>query len=191
MQSRIRTFVAVETGPDIRGRAAQLIGKLRAAAGDVKWVDPQILHWTLSFLGDVDRNDIPGVCFAVQRAVVGLPSFDLEARGVGAFPNVDHPRTIWLGVGQGEAEMIELQKRVEQALAPLGFRPEARRFRPHLTLGRARGESRSSSDLAQLLTQHAAHPGGVMSVDEVIVFSSTLERSGPIHDPLATAALEG
>ncbi len=190
MQSRVRTFIAVELGLDIRARATRLIAKLRDTGADVRWVEPTNLHLTLKFLGDVERNDVPAVCNAVLRAAADIPPFDLESRGVGAFPDVDRPRTIWMGIGHGEAEMVALQARVEEELAKEGYRPEARRFRPHLTLGRVRG-ARGAAELAEVLTNLLDYSGGAMSVDELVVFSSTLERSGPTYEPLATAELRG
>ncbi|MGE0606214.1 MAG: RNA 2',3'-cyclic phosphodiesterase [Pirellulales bacterium] len=190
MQSRVRTFVAVEIGLDIRARATRLIAKLKTTGADVRWVEPDKLHLTLKFLGDVERNDIPAVCNAVLRAAAEVPPFDLESHGVGAFPDLHHPRTIWMGIGQGEAEMAALQAGVEQALADEGYRPEARRFRPHLTLGRVRG-ARGADELAAELGGLLDYFGGAMSVDEVIVFSSTLDRRGPTYEPLATAELRG
>src|SRR3712207_6144475 len=97
----LRTFIAVSTSPSIRQGAAKVVELLRPAARDVKWVAPENLHWTLQFLGDVGELEIPAVCMAVLNAVAEVDSFDLEARGAGAFPAPDRPRTLWLGAGAG------------------------------------------------------------------------------------------
>jgi 2'-5' RNA ligase len=186
----LRTFVAVEMSPEVRARAEQLIGRLRGTEAKVTWVKPPTMHLTLKFLGDVDLVDMPAVCEAVNGAVGELPPFEIEVRGAGAFPSVARPRTIWVGVGRGIEELIEVHNSVERALSRLGFRQENRRFRPHLTLGRVRGD-RDLGELGGLVTQHAEFVGGVTSVDEVIVFSSELEAEGPIHEPLAVAPLNG
>src|SRR6476619_1162229 len=96
-----RTFIAVSATPTIRQSAGRLADLLRPAAGDVKWVAAENLHWTLQFLGEVDNLEIPAVCSAVMTAVSEVDSFDLEARGAGAFPSPDRPRTLWLGAGAG------------------------------------------------------------------------------------------
>lgn len=186
----LRTFVAIEISPDVRSRARQLIGRLQSAAAKVAWVKPETIHLTLKFLGEVNLIDIPGVCDAVSGAVAELPPFEIAVRGAGAFPSVERPRTIWLGIGEGEGELVRVHAAVEQALAGAGFRQENRRFRPHLTLGRVRGD-RHLDELGQLLSQHADFVGGVASVDEVIVFSSELKADGPLHEPLAVAPLNG
>ncbi|HVA47233.1 MAG TPA: RNA 2',3'-cyclic phosphodiesterase [Pirellulales bacterium] len=190
MTRSLRTFIAAEMSAEVRGRARQLISRLQATEAKITWVKPDAMHLTFKFLGEIDLVDIPAVCQAVTGAVAEIPPFEIEVRGAGAFPTVVRPRTIWLGVGQGEAELIELQAAIERALAGLGFRQELRRFRPHLTLGRVRG-GRDLQQLGQLVAEQADFVGGVSSVNEVVVFSSELEAAGPLHEPLAVAPLNG
>jgi 2'-5' RNA ligase len=190
--SVFRTFVAVETPPDIRYRAGALIERLKASGAKVRWADVNTMHWTLNFLGDVPDTEIAGVCRCVTAAVAPFSPFDLEIVGCGAFPTAGRPRTLWLGVGgAGAAALVELQAALEKSLARLGFRPEARQFKPHLTLGRVRDSSTGLDELAELVRRHSDLSAGEMYVDEVVVFSSQLERTGAVHTPLGHAPLAG
>jgi 2'-5' RNA ligase len=191
MARTLRSFIAVELSPNVRARAAQLIKALSAAEAKISWVQPQNLHLTLVFLGDVPLEEVPQICHAMNRAVAELPPFDLEVRGAGAFPDAARPRTVWLGVRRGEEEMIALHASLETALADVGYRPEGRRFRPHLTLGRVRQAPRNSSVLIRLLEEHQDYLADVMSVSDITLFSSELTKDGPIYDPLGTAELGG
>lgn len=191
MKQTIRTFVAVETNSAVRQCAAKLIERFRTAAADVKWVEPHNVHLTLKFLGDVESRRIHEVCRAVEQAVVEIAPFELEVRGAGAFPNVHRPRTIWLGAGDGEEQMAALAEGVESQLQKLGFRREARRFHAHLTVGRVRRGGAGISQLGDLLREHADFQVGRTPVREVIVFSSTLARTGPTYELLGRAALGG
>jgi 2'-5' RNA ligase len=183
----LRTFIAVPASPLVRQSAQKLADVLRSAAGGVKWVAPENLHWTLQFLGDVDELEIPAVCSAVSTAVADLDSFDLEARGAGAFPAADRPRTLWLGAGAGAQAMVALHAAIQKRLDRLGYRGENRRFVPHLTLGRAgKGPSRS---LVRELAGLAEFDAGIMLVDEVTVYSSRLGPDGPSYEVLARAPL--
>jgi len=187
---RLRTFIAVALPSDLRKRALAVAEQLAVVAPEVKWVEPQSLHWTLQFLGNVDEREIPEVCAAVAEGTHEHEPFDLEIRGAGAFPSPDRPRTLWLGVGQGRDAMIALQASIEKSLEPLGFRGEARRYTPHLTIGRpGRGEPPQAlvSELATLTN----FDGGTMLVDEVIVYSSERTRQGPEYSPLGFAPLGG
>lgn len=189
MKDQIRTFVAVELSEDVRRRAAELIDVLRTASADVKWVEPHNLHLTMKFLDDVPLRQIPEVCNAVAQAAATLQPFLLEVLGAGAFPNVDRPRTIWLGAGQGQVEMGQLHTALEDKLCELGFRKEHRRFQPHLTLGRVRRPGPTLRRLSDLLWQHKQFSAGSLEVSEVVVFSSRLERTGPVYEALGRATL--
>ena len=185
---RVRTFIAVAATPDIRHGAARLIDRVRPSAGDVKWVAPDNLHWTLQFLGDVAELEIPNVCDAVAKAVAELESFDLTARGAGAFPSLDRPRTLWLGAAAGSQAMIALHGAIQRKLNKLGYRSEHRRFSPHMTLGRAGRKERPRS-LVRELAALAEFDAGSMLVDEVTVYASDLTPTGPEYRALARAPL--
>jgi len=187
---KLRTFIAVTASQEVRSAAVKLMNRLRASssATSVKWVAPENLHWTLQFLGDVDERDIPEVCQAVATAAAESSAFDIEARGAGAFPSAERPRTLWIGAGEGAREMAVLQAGVERRLRKRGYRGEERRFVPHITLGRA-GRKGHPQSLASELAEVATYDAGSMLVDEVTVYSSQLGPDGPTYDVLARAPL--
>lgn len=191
MSSLVRTFVAVEIPGEVQERAGQLIARLRGTDAKVRWVEPRNLHWTLKFLGDVDLRETPEIIAAVAEAVAPFAPFDVEARGAGAFPDPRRPRTLWIGMGEGSEEMIELHGAVERSLAKLGFREEGRKFRPHVTIGRVRNSPVGIDKLAQLVQQNADFESGLSTVYEVTVFTSELDRDGPTYEPLGHAELHG
>jgi 2'-5' RNA ligase len=186
--STTRTFIAVSASPEIRQAAGRLVERLRGAASEVKWVAPENLHWTLQFLGDVEDLEIPPLCSAVSTAVAELESFDLAARGAGAFPSADRPRTLWLGAGAGAQAMVALHGAIQKKLDRLGYRGEHRRFVPHITLGRA-GRKGPPRPLVRELAALAEFDGGSMVVDEVTVYASRLGPEGPSYHILSRAAL--
>jgi len=193
MKQRIRTFIAVDTDPAIRKAARGLIDRLRQSGADVKWVEPEKLHLTVKFLGDVGADEIAEVCGAVEKAVADAAPFPLELRGLGVFPNVHRPQTIWLGAGEGDDRMAELAERIETVLEPFRFRRETRRYRTHLTLGRLRREGGGTGvgELGRLLAELRGYEAGRMPVEELVVFSSELTRAGPIYEAMGRAPLGG
>ncbi len=191
MAQRIRTFIAVEIDPAIRKATAALIEKLRPAGPDVKWVSPENLHLTVKFLGELDADDVAPVCAAVEKSVAETSPFTLEIRGAGAFPNLRRPQTIWVGAGQGDEQMADLVEHVEKALRPFGFRRESRRYRTHLTIGRVRSNARLGPDFPRVLGELADFQAGQMPVEELVIFSSNLQRGGPIYEAMGRAPLGG
>ena len=92
-----RLFIAIDVGDAVRAEVtrvvAQLGGKLEAVKTPPKvtWVKPAALHVTLRFLGETDDVEAERVRAALTPAIA-LPPFDVEWRGLGAFPSPRHPR---------------------------------------------------------------------------------------------------
>lgn len=128
------------------------------------------------------------VCTTVAQGACQVSPFQLTCDGVGAFPEIDRPRTIWLGLQDGSEEMSVLQSKIEDELAGLGFPRERRKFHPHLTLGRLRRGYQAAS-VSDLLRCQADYEAASMSVDEVVVFSSRREKQGPVYEALSRASL--
>ncbi len=187
--AKTRTFIAVEAVDGVHVQALQAISRLKPHAANVKWVEPENLHWTLQFLGDITDEEIAEVCRRVKRSVRRVEPFSVIARGVGAFPQLDRPRTLWLGVDEGLDAFCQLQQEIQRSLEDLGFRAERRKFVPHLTLGRVGATSGDQSALVNELKKLSDFDGGAMSIDELVVYASRLSRSGATYVPLAHAQL--
>jgi 2'-5' RNA ligase len=187
--SRVRTFLGVDVGEDIRDRLVSLQEELAIAAPDVKWVEPENLHITLLFLGEVEQRETLDICRAAQKAIASMNAFALTIEGVGAFPNVRRPRTLWVGVGTGLQAVVAVHDAIERPLLDMGnYRRETRGYTPHVTLGRVRGE-RTNGDLAKTLTKHKTWSGGEVTVKEVQVMTSDLTPDGPIYTVVGRAKL--
>jgi 2'-5' RNA ligase len=189
MASKIRTFVAVDIGPQVRQLLDREMPKLLAAAPDFNWVRSENFHFTLSFLGDVRDNELPEICQAIQSAVQSTEEFELETVGIKPFPSVDRIKYLWAGVGFGKEEICALQAAVAAATTKLGFPRDRDIYTPHLTIARARANQALSSDAVKLLLSIENKSFGISSIDEVIVYASYLEKNGPKYVPLSTIHL--
>jgi 2'-5' RNA ligase len=188
---RLRTFIAVDIGKAIRDRAVALQERLAATGAPVKWVEPENLHATLLFLGEVDPRDMPDVCRAVAEVCRRFAPFTLSIETAGCFPNARRPRVLWVGVGEGAQELVALHDALELPLLDLGcYRREERKYSPHITLGRVRAE-RPDDGLARALAGQACWRGGQVPVREVLVMSSELTPQGPVYTVLSRARLQG
>jgi 2'-5' RNA ligase len=187
--ARIRTFIGVDVGKAIRDRAVSLQEKLAQSSNDVKWVEPENLHITLLFLGEVDDRELPAVCRAVSDNLQEQPSFSLSVEGVGCFPNPRRPRVLWIGVGEGTQELCAIHDALERPLLDLGcYRREERKYTPHLTLGRVKGEG-PVDQLGEALAKQAGWRGGQAVVNQIHVMSSKLGPHGPEYAVLSRAKL--
>ena len=172
----IRAFLAIPVSAEVIAESGRIIQQLTpCGGGDVKWVDPQQLHLTLKFFGDVTHEATSDICRRVQEAIDSCPAFVAEVLGVGAFPALQRPRTIWAGVDHGADRLVILAGRMEKSLETLGYPRERRQFKPHLTLGRVKGRG-PFRELAAKIGQLQSHPFGWMEVTEVVLFRSELSR---------------
>ena len=133
---QVRSFIAVELPQETQHELARLQERLEKACGycPAKWVAPGSIHLTLNFLGDVSLSKLDDIKSAVSRSVAGMNAFELTLAGLGAFPNLERPHVIWVGLSGDVENLSKIQKRLEQKLAGLGFNLENRPFSPHLTL---------------------------------------------------------
>ena len=189
--ARIRTFIAIELNKTIREHLIALQETLGQAAPEVKWVEPENLHVTLLFLGEVEDRDLPAVCRAAQAAVADQPAFPMTVERVGCFPNPRRPRILWAGIGLGTQDVVAVHDAIETPLLELGcYRREDRKYTPHVTLGRNRSEGPADA-LRQALAQHAAWKAGEQIVGEIQVIASELTSDGPSYSILGRAPLAG
>jgi 2'-5' RNA ligase len=94
---------------------------------------------------------------------------------------------LWIGL-EGK-ELLELASKVEKALEPLGFVPEKREFKPHLTVGRWRQFDRSSKKFGEELERWKGYEFGASTVAEVIFFQSELKPEGATYQSLKVVVL--
>ena len=182
----IRAFIAIELDDAVRRAAAEVARALREGPGGdrVRWVRPENLHVTLRFLGDVESARVSSLARNLREALAGLRSFQMQLGRVGAFPSARRPRVVVVDVAP-PGPLEQLAEAVERAVVKDGLEPEKRRFRPHLTLGRASGRALPP------VTAPVTAGGESLLVDEIVLFRSELKRSGAIHTPLERIALGG
>jgi 2'-5' RNA ligase len=186
--SRLRTFIGVDLGKTIRDRVIALQESLARTGVEVKWVEPENLHVTLLFLGEVEDRAVPDVCRSVQEVTAKHAPFPMGIETAGCFPNVRRPRILWVGVGTGVQPLCALHDELEVPLQELGYRREERRYTPHVTLGRVKSD-RPTSELAAALAKKAGWKAGEITVQDILVMSSELTSQGPKYTVLSRAEL--
>ena len=189
----IRAFIAVELPEDLKKELAALEMLLKNNGPPVvKWVDPESIHITLKFLGDISTDKVEKLVTAMDEAVKGIAPFHLEVRKLGAFPAPDRPQVIWVGV-KGEVDKISgLRQKIEANCEQLRFSRESRPFTPHLTLGRVRDEARPNERqrLGKLLTEISFTASKTVAVTEINLLKSQLTPAGAIHTIIGTVKLK-
>ncbi|HEX3526192.1 MAG TPA: RNA 2',3'-cyclic phosphodiesterase [Thermoanaerobaculia bacterium] len=191
----MRLFLAIEIPPAVRREVARRIAGLRDRLPRARWVDPEILHLTLLFFGQVDEAKVPALGAALRDAFARHLPMELRLAGGGTFPPRRPARVAWVGMETTE-EMTEdglaaLQAdATAAAVESIGFTPEDRPFHPHVTL--ARCEPFWPRDAAEKFA--AAFPGAVGQpwlADHGVLFESKLSPKGPRYRPVELLPFAG
>ena len=112
-----------------------------------------------------------------------FPTFNLEVKGAGAFPNLNRMNVVWVGVDEGWSQVEQIFEQSEKLFSAIGFRREERPFSPHVTIARVRS-SRKKDEIANFLRHLTDESFGVIKVDKVRLKQSVLSSSGPKYSTL-------
>jgi 2'-5' RNA ligase len=186
----VRCFIAIDLSEEVRASLDAVQGRLRASAprADVHWIAPASMHLTLKFLGEVTEAGLAGVRGALAAAATGASSIPLSCQGLGAFPGLGRPRVLWAGLRGGLRELGQLAAACERSLEPIGFAPEKRPFRGHVTLGRVRSP-RGLGPIVRAVEAAGEADFGSWTSTEVVLYRSHLRRSGAVYEPLERVRL--
>lgn len=186
--SEIRTFIAIEIPENIRSKIADLQSELKKIGGRVSWVKPENIHITLKFLGQTQEDKIDAIASQLKNAVELMQPFEVTVGGVGAFPNFNRPRVLWVGTNAEQQQLSILAKEVDKRMATLMFELEKRRFSGHLTLGRVK-DSRDVQPLVEKLQFYNKFNAGAFVVEEILLIKSVLSQKGSIYTTLKKVML--
>ena len=182
----IRSFLAFELPPEMGEQIEAVSKELQRLALPVRWVKVHNIHLTIVFLGSVDEDALDAIKEKVPQVVKGLSTIRTRLKGVGAFPNWRRPRVIWVGMNGDIERLSNLRDALQRELEVLGFKPEKRPFRPHLTLGRFKGVIERDEDLKWILDRHHDMSSELYSLNELVLFKSDLKPDGPVYTKMAS-----
>ncbi len=180
-----RAFISVDL-PELDALRA-LGEELRRTGAALKIVDLGQVHLTLKFLGDTEEALVPRIVEAMRATVAGNRPFAVRLVGTGAFPNLRRMNVVWVGM-EGAEPLVEIARRLEAGMEPLGYPREGRDFSAHVTVARVKGP-RGLDDLRRVLGAHARDPFGEVLVDRVRLKKSVLTPQGPVYSTVEEVPL--
>ena len=131
-----RLFIAVDISSSVKNNIESIIQSLSASSPPhLRWDKIDKIHLTLKFLGETPFSLINDIKEKLRDVAETISPFKISLKGVGGFPNIEHPRVIWIGVNSNP-NLESLQKQVDLSMHKLGFTQENRPFSAHLTICR-------------------------------------------------------
>ncbi len=191
----MRAFLAINLDRKMKELVAGVQDELKKRTRGFRWVNPELLHLTLKFLGEIRSEDLQLFEQPLKELAEKMPPFRLTFDRLGAFPNFRRPRVIWIGAQVGSEQLELLAEKIESVFRSLSFQPDQRKrgkeeniFVPHLTIGR----KRKDQDIyfpSEILHEDWNCEYAV-SVDRFSLMQSILYASGPVYRPVKEFLLD-
>lgn len=174
----MRTFVAIEIS---NNETINSIKKFQNGMKiDAKPVESNNFHFTLQFLGEVTDEKSEKIIKALNS--IEFSSFSINLKGIGTFPKPEFPRVVWIGTDEiGGNMLVELSKKVEKVLKPLGFSSD-KPFKPHITVFRIK---KKIGNITNELKNQKITDFGIQKIVNIKLKKSELTSKGPIYSDLA------
>ncbi|OHB57106.1 MAG: 2'-5' RNA ligase [Planctomycetes bacterium RBG_13_44_8b] len=177
----MRLFVAIDISEKLRSAIDRLQHKLKDRMKNesgIKWVNPELMHLTLKFLGEAEESKIEDINQAVESACRDKEPFEFAFSTVGTFGRP--ARVLWLGSEKQNLNLAKLAADIENALEDLDFEKEQRDFNAHLTLARIKSHSLGKT-LQSVLNDFSKIDLPTVSADSVCMYKSQLTPTGPVY----------
>lgn len=185
----IRSFIAIDTLPEVKEEVAKLQETLRSTNAEVRWESREKVHITLKFLGNVEEAILQSMASQLETELAAFSPFVLIYQSVGCFPNLHRPRVIWVGAVNEDGTLGRAYEKIEEIAASYGFPREERQFHPHITVGRVKGSRNLKTLISEI--EVAKFPVQQSAINEIILMKSDLKPTGSVYTALRRFPLKG
>ncbi|MCQ2555306.1 MAG: RNA 2',3'-cyclic phosphodiesterase [Clostridia bacterium] len=174
----MRLFISINLDEETKKKILEVQDRLKSF-GRGNFTKEDNLHLTLSFLGEVDVNDLPKVKRAMER--VSFPKLHLRFGKTGCFRR--DSELWWIGIDDNRA-LNTLQKKLTEELVKEGLKPDRKRFVPHITLSREMHTGLKEGLSFKPFTYEASSISLMLSSRENgrLTYTSLYEKKGAIND---------
>ncbi len=184
--SLVRAFLAVPLPEHLKKTIHDTQKDLQARIPQARWTRLENLHLTLHFFAEIEQETLEKLKVSMLSLSGCQRPFQVEVKGLGAFPNPHRPRVIWLGLKPRHG-LDQLYRNTGKSLQQAGLVADPRPFSPHLTIARLRG---GQPDLTALFSSFRQETIGRLPLDRLILYESRLRPDGAEHIPLLTVNLD-
>lgn len=187
----IRTFI----GSPLKGSAVGILETLYAQRTALEsqwqrkasWVSPDNWHLTWLFLGNTPTSDIPDMQERLAQAVDGIESPQLTLETLAFWPNNRNARLLVLASNKNDRGILRVATQIRQAFPE---HADPKPFRPHITLARLKTKERNNTRIPRESLDALLPQSCVFSINEVVLYQSTLTPKGSIYTHLFRTELD-
>jgi len=180
----MRSFIAI----DINNRSLiesiqSLQHDLESLNSHLKMVNPENIHITMKFLGDMDNSEI-NVINTILSSVV-FESFSCTLLNIGTFPNINRISVIWIGLDSKSSEkLILLSDYINKKIIDSNIAIKHSSFSPHITIARLL-DNKNKEKLQNYISRNKNMSFGSQFINNFKLKSSLLTSGGPIYKDIS------
>lgn len=174
MQKRV--FLGIKANDEIREKIIEVQNKIKKVDANVKFVEPENLHFTVKFYGDKEEKEIEDIKSLMQN--IGFKTFEANVKGIGVFPSMNRINVIWIGL-EDDKMFMDL---IDEIYAKLNLKKD-KRLSAHLTIARVKS-TKNKELLKQKIAELKDFTAGRMNIEKITLFESTLTAKGPVYSVL-------
>lgn len=169
----MRAFIGIPIPEELREEIRKIGNEIEMRG--IKLVEPENLHWTVKFFGDLDDSQTKKI-MEIMNSIKG-EEIEIEISGVGTFPDSSYIRVVWIGVGQGKEKFTKFMNEVNKKFSGIGKNAEVT---PHLTIGRVKFIE-NKEELGEKIQKIKNECIGKMRINQLILYESQLTPKGPVY----------
>ena len=180
----MRAFIAIDV--EMNDKIEEIYNLLKKTKAKLKMVEPQNIHLTIKFLGEIDEKTAEKVKEELHEAVREIEPFKAMLKGTGVFPGKNHIRVIWIGF-HDEGETLKLSQVIDEKLTKYGFKKE-KSYKPHVTIARMKSRE-GKEEILKIVEENKDKIFGEMECNEIKLKQSILTPKGPIYKDVEVVKL--
>lgn len=172
----MRAFIAIDV--NFNEEMKKIYEELKKTNAKLKFVEPENVHLTIKFLGEIDERLVGKIKKEMEEATKEIKPFKAKLKGLGVFPNENHIRVIWIGfVDNGESRKIA--ENIENRLVKYGFKKE-HGYKPHVTIARMKSRE-GKEEILKIIKENKDKEFGEIECLSIRLKQSILRPEGPIY----------
>jgi len=175
-----RIFISVILSSEIKSELSRIKKNIDSGHSKIRWVNPELLHITLEFLGNQSSKKIEKIKQLLMHVANNQKIFSIAlSSSIGVFPTSEKPRVIWVGIKEGGFELERLSKAIKNTLIKHHILKDFKGFHSHITIGRVKylaDKKRLMDNLNQIIVKHYSQ-----KINSIELMESELTSKGPIY----------
>jgi 2'-5' RNA ligase len=167
----VRCFIAILPPDEIKTKVVSVQNLLKGLPMVCKFVEPENLHISLSFIGEVEDSKIDEIKHKLDSICKNHQRFEIKIGNLKLIPNENYIRVVALDVDTSPSLGIlsrDIKKEIGSDVKP-----------PHLTLCRVKS-IKDKQKLVSVARDTSTFVGNFV-VSSVCLMKSVLQRTGPIY----------